>query len=260
MQKTVKDKVIKSLKIVGTVIIYVFFAICLSLLVLAIVSERDVDGAVKMFGHEMRIVTSGSMEKNEDTWNDIKQYKIKNVSKYTAVFIDLVPDDEAEAEEWYSKLQVGDVLTFRYVFTGKQDTITHRIIEIEEEANGGYKISLKGDNVDDPNPQIIHTAETDSYNYVVGKVTGKSLFIGLITYELKQPLGLALIIIVPCVILIIYQIFKIVSVVNAAKREKAEEAAQSQLSEMEELKRRIAELEGGQPNGPPESESKPDEQ
>ena len=260
MEQAVKERIFKILKITGNVLVYVFFALCLAFLVLSIASKRDVDGAVKIFGHEMRIVLTGSMEKNEHTWDQVKQYKIKNIPQYSAVFVELVPDDREEAQAWYAELEVGDVLTFRYVMAGRQETITHRIIEIEEKT-GGRLISLKAENgagtPDTWDTQIIDTSATNSTNYIIGKVTGKNYLLGLITYEVKQPLGIALIIIVPCVILIIWQVVKIVNVLNAGKREKAEEKAQAQQSELEELKRRIALLEGEQTDGPPaDSENK----
>ena len=239
-----KSKVKKILSIVVTVILYVFFVLCLFVLALSIFSKRDADGAVKIFGHEVRIVVSSSMEAHEST--DVSNYKIKDIPVKSAVFIQLVPEDKDKANEWYGKLAVGDVLTFRYVVTSKQETITHRIVSIEEKS-GGYEIVLEGDNKGNSMgvmQQTIQTWDENSYNYVIGKVTGKSYFIGLIVYALSKPIGLALIVIIPCTIIIILQVIKIVNVLNESKREKAEEEVREQVSEMEALKRRIAELEG----------------
>ena len=40
-------------------------------------------------------------------------------------------ENAEEAKAWYADLKVGDVLTFKYVYV-RQETITHRIIDIEE--------------------------------------------------------------------------------------------------------------------------------
>lgn len=240
---------LKVLKIVGNVLIYVFFAFCLFVLLVSIISKRDVDGAVEFFGYEMRIVLTGSMEKNEYTWDEVKEYEIKSIRQYSAVFIEMVPDDEAEAEEWYSELEVGDVLTFRYLMTTKQDTITHRIISKEEKPTGGWLIMLREENgAGTPDtwgePQVIDTSEEDSPNYILGKVIGKSFLLGLFIFAMKQPIGIALIIIIPCALIIIFEIIRIVNVLNGEKRRKIEEEAKEHLSEVEKLKLRIAELEG----------------
>lgn len=258
MEKSTKQKIITALQITGNVLMYLFFALCLFVLLLSIISKRDVDGAVEIFGYEMRIVLTGSMEKNEYTWDDVKQYEIKNVPKYSAVFIELVPDDEAKADEWYAELKKGDVLTFRYFMATRQETITHRIDKIESKTTGGYIITLKAENgsgtPDDWTPQIIDTSEKDSPNYVIGKVTGKSYVLGRVVNAVKQPIGIGLIIIIPCSLIIIFEIIRIVNVLNEEKRRKAEASAQEQHSEMEELRRRIAELEGNKVENPANGE------
>lgn len=245
MEKATKQKILTVLQIVGNVLMYVFFALCLFVLLLSIISKRDVDGAVEIFGHEMRIVISSSMEKNDST--DVSGYKIKDIPVKSAIFIELVPDDETKAEEWYGELKEGDVLTFRYFMATRQETITHRIVKIEPKTTGGYIITLEGDNKADEvgaMQQVIDTSEENSPNYVLGKVTGKSYALGLVVYAVKQPIGIGLIIIIPCSLIIIFEIIRIINVLNSEKRRKADEKAQNQLSEMEELRRRIAELEG----------------
>lgn len=241
---TKKQKVVST---IVNVLIYAFCVLCVVLLVIAIVSKKNADDTVKIFGYEMRIVTSGSMEKNEKTYNDIKKFKIKSIKTGSVLLIQTVPQDEAKADEWYSKLQPGDVLTFKYVPANKQVTITHRIVDIQPKEDGGYLISLKGDN--DEDIQTIDTKPNENdvtkrYNYVIGKVVSKNYLFGYFITQLKTPVGLALIIIVPCFILIVLQAINIANIVNENKRKQVEEQAQQQLDEMDELKRRIAELEG----------------
>ncbi|MCH5152452.1 MAG: hypothetical protein J1F68_00620 [Clostridiales bacterium] len=232
MTKTVKKSATKfnrALTVVANVPVYVFCTLCLAMLLFTVFSKRDTDGAVKLLGYEMRIVLSGSMEKNSDV--DVSDCRIKDIRKGSMVFVQLVPDGAAQAQEFYSRLKVGDVLTFRYDvsgqhFEGKQSpqmTITHRIVDIEPNDTGGYVITLRGDNSSSTgiaDVQTIDTSNTASPNYVIGRVTGKSYVLGLLVYSLKRPLGLAVLIIVPCVIVIAWNVSKIV---NIAKRKKATE-------------------------------------
>ena len=76
--------------------------------------------------HQIRIVTSESMEKGSKETN---QYKIKSLPLKSMIIIEQV--DNNHEYEWYQSLKVGDVLTFKYVYI-KQETITHRIINIED--------------------------------------------------------------------------------------------------------------------------------
>lgn len=242
-------KVNKALSIVFNVIVYFFCALCLLMLVFTIVGKRDQDGAVKIFGYEMRVVLSGSMEKHPDV--DVSDYKVKSIKTGSMVFIKTVPEDEAKAERFYSELKVGDVLTFWYDVSGKHFeekkaphmTITHRIIDIQPKDTGGYVITLRGDNQSGKGltgNQTIDTSNEFSPNYVVGKVTSQSFALGWIAYSLKQPIGMALVIIVPCLIIIVWNVVKIVNTLNAQKAER--QVAQRDV-ELETLKQRISELE-----------------
>lgn len=238
------------LKIIGNVIIYTFFALCVLLLVLSVASKRSNDGAVTMFGREMRIVLTESMAKSD---KDVSMYKVKSIPKNSMVFIEKIPEDEKEADKWYSKLKEGDVLTFMYFEFGEDRTqtpITHRIVEIREEPEGGYYIKLEGDNGNSENrgAQVIYTSEDhpkhNPIHYVVGKVTGQSRVLGFVVSSLKQPLGIALIIIVPCAIIIIMESIRIGSIISGRKKEKMAAENQKKNDEIEELKRKLADLEG----------------
>lgn len=238
-----KVKTKKILNVVFNVILYTLIAVCLFCVMVTVFSKKDSDGAVELFGHQARVVTTDSMDKCELT--DVSDFKIKSIPANSMVFIDTVPEDEAAANEWYSKLEVGDVLTFRYVYT-TQITITHRITAISPNDNGGYIISLEGDNKSSASnqlAQVIDTSAEDSMNYVVGKVTGQSKVLGVVVSFLKNPFGLIFLIIVPCVIIIAYEVVKIFSVLNADKKKKAQEEAEKKDSELEELRRKLAELE-----------------
>ena len=208
----------RALAIAANTFIYVFCVLCLALLTFTVFSKRNADGAVDLLGYEMRIVLSGSMEKHPDV--NVSEYKIKDIRTGSMVFVQLVPDDETKAEEFYSKMKVGDVLTFRYVVAQRQETITHRIVDVQPKDIGGYIITLRGDNVSNgaTGEQVIDTADVNSPNYVIGKVTGKSFLFGRFVYSLKTPLGLALLIIIPCSIIIVWHVIKIINSVKIYKR------------------------------------------
>lgn len=260
------EKVKKILKIAGDVVLYVFIVISLVAMFATVIFKQKNDDAVSIAGTEMRLVITGSMEKSEYT--DVSNYKIKSIPLNSMVFIENVPKDKAEAKEWYSDLQVGDVLTFKYVYNpGKQIVITHRIVSIvENNAKDGYLITLEGDNKSGEltGQQVINTSPTtveEKFNYVIGKVTGQSVLLGLLLTFLKSPFGLILVIVVS-VGIICYEIFKLVRMANAEKREKEQQEKDEKDNELEELRRKLAALEkqSGTPSpesNEPTSESEP---
>lgn len=248
-------KVWRVCKIAGNVLLYVILAIALFVVVLSIATKKDADGAATVFGKQIRIVRSDSMEKCEET--DVSRYAIKDLPIKTLLLIDVVPTDAEEAKEWYKSVKKGDVLTFRYKYT-EQVTITHRVTKITEK-EGGYIIELAGDNKasEETLTQIIDTTETESYNYVIGKVVWANFPLGWLVYALKTPAVITCVIIIPCLIIIVLEIVKIVNVLGDEKREKIKEEAQQKEAEIEELKRRLAALEnqGNQVNEKQEIEN-----
>ena len=245
-------------KVLGTlvnVLLYTFICISILGIVLTISAKKEPDGASTVFGRQIRYVLSPSMEKCDQT--DVSQYEIKDIKVRSMVFIEVVPKDEREAKEWYADLEVGDVLTFKYVYA-KQETITHRITDIYPNENGGYTITLEGDNKNaDSNvlTQTIDTSLKNSPNYVIGKVTGQSYLLGLFISVLKSPAGIISIIILPSFVILLMEVLKIVRMMNADKHKKHEEEKAQQLSELDELRRRLAELEAQKSASPPEPNS-----
>lgn len=264
-----RSKARKAISIVLDVILYLFLAFSVFVLIVSLVSSKN-NGASNLFGYEMRLVVSDSMEKSEYS-ADVSQYDIKEIKVKSMVFVERVPEDGAKAAQWYSALKVGDVLTFAYVSSVTQDVITHRITKIDVTENG-YKITLRGDNraKEDAvvSEQYIFTSpsdyetDNDKYNYVIGKVVGQSLVLGGIVYGVSTPVGVALIVILPCCLIMGWQIARIVNVINedrkrkaaeqieTAERKAAEQKEQSerQAVELEELKRKVAELEQNKRN------------
>ena len=247
----------KVLNIVGNVLLYLFIAVCLIGVILTITSKKDADGTATIFGRQMRIVLSPSMEKCDAT--DVSGFEIKDIPVKSMVFIEVVPEDPDEADEWYDDLEVGDVLTFKYVYT-RQETITHRITSIEEKTTGGYVIELTGDNKDSDSKtltQIIDTSMTNSPDYIIGKVTGQSYLLGLFISTLRSPLGLIFIVIIPSLIIMSFEIVKVVKLFNEEKKQKEREEKEQQQSELDELRRRLAELESTKAN--PDSSTAPEQ-
>ncbi len=233
----------KTAKVALDILVYVFIAVCLLAVILTVTSKRSGDDSVTVFGRQMRTVLSPSMEKCPDT--DVSAFEIKDIPVKSMVFIETVPEDEALAKQWYADLKIGDVLTFKYVYVN-QVVITHRITGIRQNPDGGFTIRLTGDNkASDAETleQTINTSEKNSPNYIVGKVTGQSYLLGVVTSALKSPVGLVLIVILPSLAIAIWEILKIIRMFDAEKRKKARETIKSQQSELDELRQRLAALE-----------------
>lgn len=235
----------KILKIAGNVLTYAFMAVCLALVIFSFSFKKTSDDALTIFGMQARIIQSDSMEKSEFT--NVSKYDIKSIPVKSLVFIQTVPEDEKDAEKWFNSLKVGDVLTFRYVYNG-QVTITHRIVKIEDkkEPSGGRIITLEGDNKTATNNLMQQTLDTSRhfdptcYNYIIGKVTGQSHFLGLALYAVNTPVGMFCIVVLPCLIIIIMEIVRIVSVFSEEKRKKAEAEKEQKDAEIELLKQQLA--------------------
>lgn len=229
----------KAMRILGDVLVFALTIVAFVVLTVSITSKKSSDGTSRIFGYELRFVQSESMAECAET--DVSAYKVKSIPIKSCVFVKVAPEDDAAKAEWYKTLRVGDVLTFKYVYT-KQETITHRIVQIEEKEGGGFIISLEGDNKASNSSllkQTIDTTETDSPNYIIGKVEGQSYLLGLLVYALKSPIGLVCLIIVPCCIVIAIEALRVARVLGSDKKEKH----LAQENEIAELKRKLEELE-----------------
>ena len=237
------NKMKKITNIVTNVLLCLFLAIAILSVLLTIFSQKDTDGAAEIFGYQIRIVTSDSMAKSEFT--DVSGYQIKDIPLRSMLFIKTVPKDAEQAEQWYRSLRVGDVLTFRYVYTA-QITITHRITSIVEKETGGFLIELAGDNKSSETGQLVQTIDTSipqSTNYVIGKVVGRAYLFGVIISFLMQPVGMILVIILPCVVIIGLEVAKIIKTMTAEKKQQEQAEKEEKEKELEELRSRLATLE-----------------
>lgn len=237
-----KKKMKRIGNVISNVVMYMFLAICIFAVVMTLFSDKQDDGATEIFGYQMRLVLTESMEKCDQT--DVSGFEIGSIPKRSMVFVKTMPQEDAEANEWYASLEVGDVLTFRYVYD-RQVTITHRIVSIQEK-EGGYTIVLAGDNIAAEDGQLYQTIDTsiaENTNYVIGKVTGQSYLLGFIISLLQEKLAVVFLVIVPCAIIIVLEVLRIMGVLNADRKKKQQEEQQKKDEELEDLRRRLAELE-----------------
>jgi len=174
-------------KVTGLILTCILAVICTAMIIITIISPKGADGASQIFGYELRIVESNSMEECDAT--DVSKYEIGSFPKNTMIIVELVPDREDEAFDWYSGIKVGDVLTIRYTYD-RQITITHRVINITPNEDGkGYTIELQGDNVNSDASrltQVIDTSKTEGRDYVIGKVIWKSHAVGSVVSGLQR--------------------------------------------------------------------------
>ena len=234
-------------KIFVDIVVYLFLALCIFTVFVTVLSKKDADGAATVFGYQMRVVTSDSMAACEHT--DVSAFKIKDIPIRSMVFVKTMPGDSEKADDWYRDLQVGDVLTFRYVYT-TQVTITHRIVSIMEKEDGGFIIELAGDNKNSENGQmnqIIDTSVPHNMNYVIGKVVGQSYAVGVAMTFLQQPVAIVLLIMLPCLIIILVESLRIARILNADKKQKEQDEKARKDNELEELRRKLAALENQTP-------------
>ncbi len=238
----------KILSILANVILFAFLGLLAIGVLLTALAGRDRDGTVTVLGYQLRLVTTDSMAACDKT--DVSDFRIGSIPARSLILVKTVPEDPKEADEWYAALQEGDVLTFRYLYT-TQVTVTHRILSIEGEERG-YCITLAGDNRADGDglmTQVIHTADTQSPNFVLGKVVGKSYLAGLFLGLLRRPVGLVLLVILPSLIVILLEVLRIVSLLQGERKKRAREEAEEKERELEELRRRLARLEGTEAEG-----------
>ena len=249
-----KNRMKKIWKTFSSVIMYIFLILCIFTVFITVSARRATDGAAEIFGYQMRIVVSDSMAKCEHT--DVSDFDVKSIPVRSMVFVKTMPKDKDKHDDWYRDLEVGDVLTFRYVYT-TQETITHRVISINEKETGGFTIELKGDNTGSEDGALVQTIDTsvpNNMNYVIGKVTGQSYLIGLIISFLMTPLGMVLVIMIPCFIIILLEVLKIINMFNESKKQREDAAVANTERELAELKAKLAALEAQQAAPKPEAE------
>lgn len=96
--------------------------------------------------------------------------------------------------------KINDVITFK---NSKSETpITHRIIEMQVNSGVLYYIT-KGDANNGPDRELVMKSD------VIGKMLFSIPFIGYVIEFIRKPLGLLLVVLIPCVAIICEEIYKI---------------------------------------------------
>lgn len=223
---------------IRTALSLIFLLLCLFCLIFSLAAARDPYDSMELLGHRLFLVTSSSMERCEAT--DVSEFSVGSLPLHSLILVKSVPQSEQAAKDFYDELAVGDVLTFRYVYT-TQVTITHRITDMEEKESGGYLITLAGDNKSAEGGQLTQTIDTSlplSPNYVIGRVLFRIPLLGSFLFLLETKIGKLLCIILPATILLIMELFRLVWAYTERSRQKAAEAQKELVALRAELAKR----------------------
>lgn len=166
-------------------------------------------GSLDLSDTDVKIVISGSMDGEPRS-----QYDIPTIPVESMVFIRKIPEGD-DSQQFFSSLEVGDVITFEYRHPVSKETmvVTHRIIAMTE-ASGMYTYTCKGDSIaDDPtngSVQVVTSASGD----VIGKVVGVSHVLGQAVVFLSTGMGKVCLIVIPCLILIVSEVGNIIRILR----------------------------------------------
>ena len=162
------------------IIYYIFIAFIVIIAVLLIVSVFPITGNYKFL-----VVQSGSMEPT---------------IKMGAILMTKPTKD----------YKIGDIITFKNP-EKEQELVSHRIVDLEVK-NGKTYYTTKGDANEDPDTGKVAKDE------VVGKVLFSVPYLGFAVDFAKRPIGFALIIIVPSVIVIFDEVKNIWQEIKKKKK------------------------------------------
>jgi len=204
--KAMSPKTKRITKIVVDVIFWLFFAFALCTTILAFSAQSSPTGYPEVGNKIMLTVQSDSMS-GEDGFNE-----------GDLIFINSFDTEEENADarkESISKLQIGDVITFRRDLNndGVVELNTHRIISIETLVDGQYVFRTQGDNKDLPDTYSIYECD------ILGKWNGKRLAgAGAVIDFLKPPhFGFFALIILPLTGFFAYEVIILVIYVRKIK-------------------------------------------
>ncbi|WAA11836.1 signal peptidase I SipW [Fervidibacillus halotolerans] len=186
----------KIIKITGNVL-YGLLIATLIMLTVIVISSRASGGEPELFGYQLKIVLSGSMEPTFDTGSIIIVKKL---------------EDPTVVKE-------GDIITF--VYEGNQ-IVTHRIVDVLNQS-GKVFYQTKGDNNEDPDSNLVIS------DNVLAKYTGMTIpYVGYLLKFASTPIGTAILLIIPGALLLGYSIIMIRQAIKEIegkmKNEKATEA------------------------------------
>lgn len=164
--------------------------------------------SLNLFGYQMFVVKSGSMEPRIHTGSVVIDHK---EDKYTA----------------------DEVITFKV--TNSKDTITHRIVEVDNNANG-TTYQVKGDANETPDPSLVMG------NNIVGKVKFTIPYLGYLIAFIRTIPGLIIFIIIPAMIIIAEEMGNIKTEIKKIREEK-EKLQRATRKELKKVKKEEQKLE-----------------
>lgn len=97
---------------------------------------------------------------------------------------------------------IGDVITFRT--SGSDVPVTHRVVDVTEDANGGPAFATKGDANEDPDARVVPAGQ------VVGRVVFTIPYIGYVVEFVNSPTGFVALVLVPIGLLVLDTVWGIV--------------------------------------------------
>ena len=190
LEKLKKIKENKILKTIGN-ILYTLLFILVVLMLLVVVMQRATNNTIAIGGFRMFSVATGSM---------IPVYEVG----------DVLVSKEIDGED----IKVGDDLIYqgkKGSFAGK--IVTHRVISIEKQEDGNYKIITQGVANNAADPEIDQTQ-------VYGKVICNVKILGLIGKLVRNVYTFYFILLIPVAVLIVKNVRNIM---NFDKEEECDE-------------------------------------
>ncbi|MBC8080473.1 MAG: signal peptidase I [Gorillibacterium sp.] len=156
-------------------------ALFLIMLFLAVISMAS-KGEPTLFGYQLKVVLSGSMEPGIKTGSIIAVKTGRDMNR----------------------LAEGDVITFQEMVNEEKRLITHRILNVTKQPTGQVLYQTKGDNNDNPDSKLVLSQN------VVAVYTGFTLpYVGFLLNFFKSKIGNVLILIIPGIFLIGYSLITI---------------------------------------------------
>ncbi|MED1438492.1 signal peptidase I [Aeribacillus composti] len=150
----------------------------LIIMLFTVISSKASGGEPKFFGHQLKIVLSGSMEP----------------SIQTGSVIVVKPEKETE------KYKEGDIITFQ---ADENVFVTHRIIKVVKNGNE-VMYQTKGDNNEEADSELVLSKN------VVAKYTGITIpYIGYFMNFVNSKQGSVILLIIPGIILFSYSLISI---------------------------------------------------
>ena len=199
-----KNNVLKKvLKISGNVLFGIFLVFILFIAITNIRAKSN-DNVPNIFGYGYLNVLSDSMDGDRDD-----SFKIGDL-----LFVKMVNKEEAK------NLKEDQIITYRTMIDGKDMTISHRIIGVQD--NGSYILYItQGDN---PEAKIVGAKDAIREDQVIAVYQGKWAGAGSVFAWFSSGFGFFLIVCVPCILFLIFEIINFVKVYMEYRNEKQQVA------------------------------------